>query len=737
MRRVSIPRPFAGGYRSDVPDYALEDSQTAFAQDVVAPRGIAHQRWGWEYRGTSPVVSSPHYLTGVCRTRYPITERNRTVVCSDNGKVYVTDQDGAQILLWNDPDSSGTYFIPRCIYNGDLIICAQDGETPLLRYAGSLLPYETTYNGLIRKTGGGLTFTLAGGGQTITTNVTPTSPSGIDKGSFITFYPFDTSGNLSMNPFISSHVIETDGSSSFSLEVVRNVGTSSATSSSTALHALPVGFTWPAVSVYETGKLTSVSGTPPAATATFQGTDFTSSGANVHVSHVGGDALLAINPADPPQPHQISHINNLTSSTSLGISSTINVSNAAYKILRRCPFKDAAVHRGSLWGTGVRQYPSRVYVFGPTDDIGIPPGSAKPYDTTKQAGYANATVTGFTRVNDFLCGAYDVPGPYDTSPNIAILPSSGPLLVLKADSVYGIFGTYDQSNAAACEVTRIADNSGCIDLRSAVTSGSIPYWAGEDGIFTYQNGMISSLTDGKISREWQVLMRAYIPGTSWVASGSVGSYLVVSCGGLDDTRTADAKIGTDTANPTGRTFVYDTRANVWLGRVTNFNPRHMWAVEFNNIPASLYSADDNSTGRVIDAAPAFINGANPIDANNLGPRMKAWSRSSLAQADGVEGETKFCDALIHTNLYDATTPTSQIDVSVVSGGSTNEKPSATKALSSIYADATDRVDRNKRIVNRSGRLHQIRVDMSVTDSSNEKSEIPEVMMSFRDSRRGT
>lgn len=730
MRRVSIPRPFAGGYRSDVPDYALEDSQTAFAQDLISPRGIAHQRWGWEYRGTNAVVTSPRYLTGVARTRYPITERNRTVVCTDNGKVYVTDQDGSQITLWDSSRTSNTYFVPRCVYNGDLILCGQDGETPLLRYAGSLLGYGPN-DGVIG--GSGLTFTLSGGGQTITSSASVTTPSGIDKGSFINFQPFTGSSTRSMNPAISSHVIETNGTTSFSLEVIRNVASTSATANYGELYAQPVGFTWPAVSVYEAGKLTSVTSD----VASFQGADFSSSAANVRPYYfLGGDALLAINPAETPEPHQISSIIN-NSSTTLSLSSTVNVSNAQYKLLRRCPFKDAAVHRGSLWGTGVRQYPSRVYVFGPTDDIGIPPGSAKPYDSTKQAGYANATVTGFTRVNDFLCGAYDVPGPFDTSPNIAILPSSGPLLVLKADSVYGIFGTYDQSNAAACEVTRIADNSGCIDLRSAVTCGSIPYWAGEDGIFTYQGGMISSLTDGKISREWQVLMRAYVPGTSYVSMSSVGSYLVVSCGALDSTRTADAKIGTDTSNPTGRTFVYDTRANVWLGRVTNFNPRHMWAVEFNNIPAALYSVDDNSPGRVIDVAPAFINGANATDGNSAGPRMKAWSRSSLAQADGIEGDTRLCDVIIHTNLYDTTTPTSQIDVSVVSGGSLDEKPSATKSLSSIYADATDRVDRNKRIVNRTGRLHQIRIDMSTTDSTNEKSEIPEVMMSFRDSRRGT
>jgi hypothetical protein len=93
--------------------------------------------------------------------------------------------------------------------------------------------------------------------------------------------------------------------------------------------------------------------------------------------------------------------------------------------------------------------------------------------------------------------------------------------------------------------------------------------------------------------------------------------------------------------------------------------------------------------------------------------------------------------MIHANLTDGSTPTSQIDVAVVSGGSLFESSNQTKNLTSIPADTTDRVDRFKRQVNRVGRLHQIRLDMSVTDSSNTNSEIPEIVMSFRDNRRGT
>lgn len=491
-----------------------------------------------------------------------------------------------------------------------------------------------------------------------------------------------------------------------------------------------MGFAYPCVTVAESGKVTT-SGT----TATFEGTNFSAS--SINTTYPQGDALLVQN-TTTGNPHEIVDITAVVSATQLTMNRSLtSFSNAAYKVLRRCPFKDATVHRGSLWGTGVSQYPNRVYVFVPTKDIGLPPAAEKPFDPTVQAGYQSASVTGFTRVSDFLAGAYDVPGPYDTAPVVAVLSSQGPLLALKSDSVYGLFGTYDSTNPSGVEVTRISDGAGCIDLRSAVTVKSVPYWAGKDGIYSYR-GSITDLTDGRIKREWQSLMAGYVSGQSWVSTGIIGdSYLIISVGALDSTKTGGAKLGPDSDNPSSRTLVYDLRLNVWLGRMTNFSPRHMWTVSVSDASLGLYAVDGaTNSGRVLDVAPAFVGGVQS-DANGTYPRFKGWTTASLAQADGVEGEARLCDAIFHTNLLDASSPSSQFDVSVVSGGQLDDQATSTKTLTPISADTVDRIDRSKRRVNRSGRLHQIRIDMSSTASTNTKSEIPEIVISLRDSRRGT
>jgi hypothetical protein len=305
--------------------------------------------------------------------------------------------------------------------------------------------------------------------------------------------------------------------------------------------------------------------------------------------------------------------------------------------------------------------------------------------------------------------------------------------------VYGIYGTYDHTNPSSLEVTKLAEGSGCIDLRAAVSNGGVPYWAGEDGIFTYRTGAIVSLTDGRISREWQSLMRGYIPGTSVVSLGVTGNYLIVSCKALNTDVTGGAKNGPDTANPSGRTFVYDMRSNTWLGRISNFSPIHMWSVEIEELAASLYSVDPSSAGklaRVIDFAPALFDGLYPADGDGTYPRLKAWTGTSIAQADGVEGETRLCDLNMHTNIYDTSGTASSLAVSVKSGDPLDANP-GTKTLSPIAGDTSDGVSRSKRLVNRTGRQHQIIVDLSTTSSNNKKTDIPEFVISFRDSRRGT
>jgi len=724
VRRLSIARPFTGGYKSDTPDYAIGSSEASFAQDMIAPLGIARQRHGWAYSGGEVVAAN---LGAVAKTTFSLTSNDVTVVSRlSNGYVLKQDSPSGGTTLWANPRGTSTYWIPRCVYNGDLLFCAQDGESPMLRYAGATSETATTT--------GTTNLTVPVGAMTFSTSTT--FPATV--GSFLSIRPVSGSG-VSKQASISSRIIETNGTQSFTSESIRNGTTSAVTAVSTTVTVSPIGFTWPAVPIYESGTVAAVTG--GGTTVTFNGTNLTSLGVNT--TNLQNDALLV----DPPTTggaFEVADITGVSGAVQLTTSSVINgTAGTRIRILRRSPFKDATVHKGSLYGTGVKQYPNRVFVFPATKDIGIPPGAPLPkdipYDAISRAGYSNATVTGYTALSDYTAfsDGLDIPSRYDSTPIVALLSTSNQLLVLKPDSVYGILGDFVSPSQSTLTVAKISDGAGCIDLRSAVTYESVPFWAGSEGIYTWRNGAVVDLTAGKVRQEWQALMRGYTTG-SFVTTGLVaGSYLVVSAGALDSTKTGGAIVGLDSAAPTNRTFIYDLRTDIWLGRVSNFNPTHMWTTSVEDGGEALLSVDGAAhQGRVMNFYPA-VTGGSASDADATYPRFRAWTSASLAQAEGIEGETRFCDLMVHSNVYDQTTPTSTLDISVVSGGSLYESPNQTKNLTSITADTTNRVDRFKRQINRVGRLHQVRFDMSVTDSSNQNSEIPEIVMSFRDGRRGT
>ena len=722
MRRISIPSPFASGYRSDAPDYALSTGEASFAQDMFAPLGSARQRYGWKYVFDQVGAFD---LVGVGRAIYTLPATNNIVASRSDGKLYAHPASGAGVEIWSNPKATATTWLPRCFYNGDLIFCAQDGVSPVLRYGGSTTTTTTTVSSAtVSMSANGMTFTVG-------------TSAAATVGSFISVRPPSaTAGTLAKQPAITTRILATNGTTTFTTENLRNPSASAAPTSSTTNSTYvvaPIGFAFPAVDVYSTGTVSSVSGT----TVNFDGANFTGSEVTINTTAFQGDALLIENAGGSA--FQMADITSVTDADTLVTSVALTELKYRYHIMRRCPFKDMTVHKGSVWGTGVKQYPNRVYVLDIGRDIGIPPAAIDPYDPTTQAGYATSGVTGFTRVSDYSWNSdgLDIPSKYDKTPVVALLSTNGPLLVLKPDAVYGIFGTF-RSTAPSLEVQRVSEGHGCIDIRSAITYESTPYWAGADGIYTYRDGAIIDLSRDKISKEWQGLMLGYVVGTSVVSCGVVaGTHLVVAVSGLTESLTGNAKNGPDASNPTSRTLVYDLRMNVWLGRVSNFTPVSMWQTYVESGGKALLAVDKaGHQGRVIDFYPALTDGI-ASDGDAVYPRMKAWSSASMAQAEGVEGEARLCDVTFHVNLYDETTPTSVFDVSVVSGGSINSKANSTKTLDAITADATNRVDRFKRRVNRAGRLHQIRVDMSTTDSSNKNSEIPEIVMSFRDTRRGT
>ena len=725
MKQTVIARPFAGGYKSDAPDYALNPNECAYAEDLIAPLGIARQRWGWEY--DEQHASGGAALCGVWRAAYPISGTTNTISTDAIGQIYKIRYGLSPTVIWNDPSSSGASWLPRCVYNGDLILCAQDGFTPLIRYAGSSLAISSTGWG-----GSGPTYSIAAGSTVAIGSFTGSTTKSLF---FNSLFPGSTaSGYAVTNPTLSVHILESTGTTpsvKLALDGVRNAGASASptTGSSNAAYIGPVGFAFPAVSVYSSGILTAC--TAGSTTYSFSGASFP----GVNNAAPYRDGLLVVNPT-AGSPHMMADISSASGSTITATAADKTLANTSYHLQRRLPFKDATVHKNSLWGCGVNEYPNRVYVGAPGWNLGIPPGAVEPFDPI------NAHT--LTDISDFQMGTIDVPSPLDGDPVVAVLSTGGPLLVLKSSSVYGIFGTYP-----SFEQTLIANGAGCVDLRSAVSSDGIAYWAGRDGIYSYAGaGQIQNLTGGKIQREWQALMRGY-DTTSCISAGVVSGFLIVSITGLSGLATGGAKIGPDEDNPTERTFIYDMRQQTWTGRMSNFTAQAMQTARVANESPALFAVSDDYLGEIIDATPAVtgtkctdrdsqkFSTANPVDAAGSGPQLNAWTSASLAQSVGIEGESRMLDLAIHTNLYDVSTPTTQLQYWTRQGDSLDESADSETSASIITADTTDRVDRTKRRVNRTGRLHQLKVQQTITDTSNQKSEIPEVVISFRDNRRMT
>jgi hypothetical protein len=727
MREIVIARPFAGGYRSDVPDYALEANECAYSQDLIYPNGISQQRYGWSFDGST--ATSAQNLSSVTRLRFPVTETTRTMAMDALGDLYIHNSGASGTLLYYGPTQT---WLPRCMYNGEILFCAQSGETPLLRYAGSSLPWSASWfnNGL-----GTIT---VGAGKTEADLASATYPAEFDRGAFFTM-PFPTSASaLSEYPGISARILSRNSTTSLSLDSIRNATASSASYSGAQASVMAVGFAFPAVSVWETGTMTS-----------HTGSSFSISGGDISSAVIRSgtyassarDALMVVN-TTAGSPHFSSDIASTNHALSPQIINTVSTpsatfTNTQYKILRRLPFKDVAVHNNSLWGAGVKQYPNRVYVAPPLWNIGLPPGAIDPFDPTVNGQFAD--------VDEFLLTPVDVPSKEDSDPVVALLATPGPLLVLKGASIYGIFGTYP-----TYEQNLISSGSGCIDLRSAISVDGVAYWAGRDGIYVYSGGRVNNLARGRVQREWQALMRGYVDGTSYVSASVVSGHLVISAGGLNGAATAGAQVGPDSSAPTQRTFVYDLNTNLWTSRLSNADFRNMATIRVPGEVNSIFAVSDDRQGRVIDLTPSItgtkctdraaqtLTDADPNDAAGDGPRMQAWTGASLAAANGVDGEARFADLAVTTNLVDsAGSPTAAIDVSTSHGGGLDDQASTVVAQGTITGDSVDRVDRKKFRVNQTGRLHQVRIDMDVTPATTTKTQIPEITATFRDSRRMT
>jgi hypothetical protein len=687
LRPVIMVRPFTGGMVTDTPEHSLGPDHSPLLQDGYSPSGVYKQRGGWAYDGSTADVADN--LVGVYRSGYVLADTTRTITIDDDSELRIHNASSSGTLQ-AAAMGTGTY-LPRCIYRDELIICAQDGLQPLRRYSGADL------TGTLADGVGALAPDYTLGEATITGVAYSSAP---PIGSYVCVQG-TTTGSYSVPLWLK--IVESS-QTSILLDGIR----ASASNAIISADVTSLGFTFPAVSIYDAGTLTLAAGS-----ITGYGTKWSTGAVTLRsTSTAGPDGFVVVPPSGVAEFLSFTGITDDDTLTGVAGGSGSSITDkSSYLINRRCNWIDAAAHKGSLWGTGNAYYPNRVYVSPVGWNPSFPPGIVGTFSPTTAYTSSNA--------NDYSLDYVDVPSSFDGDNNVAILSSPNPLLVLKRNAVYGVYGSYPNFS-----VDMVADGIGCIDIRSAHSYDEGQFWAGEGGIYWYTGGQIIDLTAGRINREWRALTRDFDYGTSdYCTLGVSQGHLVVHI--------------TTGGGVTQRTYLCDLRDRSWQSRISNFTPRYLSTSRIAGEKEKLLAVSNARQGRVLDFAPALDGSGTAKDDAGDAPRLQFRTGTGIARANGIEGITRFVDLDVHANVYDAGAAASTVlDLSTVHGGGESNDADETKTLDAIDSDSTDRIDRKSQRVGRKGRLHQIRGEVSTlgTDSSATKVEIHQITATFRDYR---
>lgn len=749
MRSKVVFRPGSGGLVTDVPSTFLKGEAVVYANDAVFYRGAMEQRRGWTYESAygAPASGTP---VGVIRNKYNLAKATRTLGAMQDGTVWV-EAGVTPVTNLSAPNTPGLSPIPRCVYRDEVIFCYSDGKTPILRYSGA----PTSGSSL-----SGATVTYTQNQSTVTSSATFSSTP--VAGSYI---PIVADSKVATWARVVNVALSGGSSHVASVEDITHIGSVSAAYASGKISndGITSG-SWPCVMIYNTGtcEVATTAYTSPTAEGAVA-TGFGVSWGTDLVPFVGRAALIY----KDGTLWRIRSVSERISSTQFRLASspieftagggggtlgvtvagggppgtagaTTTTAKAPYQLVSAPTWTDACVHKGSLWGAGVAYHPNRVYVAPPNWNPALPPGEALPFDVSTTLAKASP--------DNWLLDYIDVPTSYDGDPVVAILSSQGPLLVLKRSAVHGVYGTYP-----TFEQSLIRSGAGCIDRTAAITVENTPFWAGEEGVFTYAGGRVQSLVDNKIKREWQALMKGWVQGTSYCTLGVTGGHLVVSVGGLSTNATGGAKNGPDSSNPSGRVLVYDLSAGEWVSRFSNVNAR---AFNSARVPgeteALLFVGETN--GKVGDLTPAITNvkctdratqtrvAADAADGNGTYPQLEAWTSLGLAEAAGTDGDVRLVDLSVVSNVLDSGSPgatTLQVSVSETDGLRPPASGETPVTVGTVNSDTTDGVNRSRFRVARSGRTHQLRFRTGTTASTAVKVEIQEAVLNFRDARRRT
>lgn len=627
---IRIARPFTKGWVTDRPRWALDQQEMADGQDVFWPRGVAVSRRAWNYTQTQNPLGTSDTLGGVMAVQLSPQSNDVTyVVTDDAGRVGIANTGSAQVAFTGP---SVTTYLPRAYFDGEVLLCPQDGVSPILRWSGlngSLGQITNIELDVISTTFVPSSTTFSTTRSTLTTTTSFSSGSYVTVSGSIaiarnaktitgtnTFFTTDTPrnayldlrhvGNFGLTMRIES--VESNTSMSVKTAPFMLSGASSPeTITGTAIGVSPFGVIGLRAAVTEMGTAT-ISGTA----LTGQATRWKAGGSG-YAPVLPGDVVARLaQPAvgstaaitSTPNAGLITSVSSDTSAT-LFATPSVTYSASPYTILRSMPGREACAHQGRLWITGVEWEPNRIYVTPPaTADYDL--GQLFNGEDAPEIDYANAAQAKYV----------DVPDRFSDGRVVSLLSGRNALLVLRSNNCYGIFGAWP-----GITVEKLADDAGCVDIRAAVSSEGQMYWAGEEGIYRYVPGRgVQDISAEKVSREWRRIMRER--STSAIISmGVVNRHIVISY--LDGQAYG---LGSGSQEPV--TWLYDTTTDTWCGKVSGVRARYMNTANLRGQADDLFFIEGTPSNRRIGAlAAAFTDDDSTPQTGGNGPDFYAETGS--------------------------------------------------------------------------------------------------------------
>lgn len=674
-RTLWIERPGSDGVITDLPAHQLPLRALELGADAIMPQGLIRQRRGWRYDGTTADVAAN--LLSVGRFKFVLADVTRTLTTA-SGAIYIHNPSSAGTQIGS---VAGTW-LPRCVYRDELLFCAQDGVTGLRRYAGAAVQ--------VTQSSGSPTYTL---GEATISGMTLSAAPPIGGFSDILV------GKSSAGRVLVGLLVLTGSTSSVTYSGIR----ATTTSTTASVTVSQLGRAFPAVAFYEAGTVTI-----SALTATGYGTAWQGAGAKA------GDAMLTIPPTGDAYLGRL--IGDPSSQTAVQVDTLDQTTKSAYRLMRGLPFKDAAAHKDSLWGTGVKQHRSRVYVGPQGWDISFPPGFALPVDPTGEMRSENHL--------DFLMDFIDVPSPNDADECVALLPSENPLIVLKRRNAYGVYGVYGALDQAMLPG---GEGAGCLDIRSAHTLSIGPVWGGSEDVWVYAGGRVRGLTAGKVTREWQQMAASFDPATDRCVIGEKDGVLIVYL-----------SVGNGGTKRCWYVYPFDEGGRFnprWLGPISNHEPRYMFSSRVEGEADRLFAVQDLDQGRVIDYGPA-LDGTGPArDDDGTSPMLEMNGSARLAREAGADVDERLLEVAIEANLYDTGGSGSTL------GGLVSSKQaldSDAETVTNLASMASKNADLTKPYVHPVGvkaGLHQVRLTKTATQTTEQRTEITRIGLTLRRSKR--